>query len=70
MDIIADYLVGKILSESQIATPEDSGKFILRNYPKEVFESIITHFSSYESQGILILLDERLGIESGEYLSY
>lgn len=63
MDIIADYLVGKILSESQIATPEDSGKFILRNYPKEVFESIITHFSSYQSQDILILLDKRLGIE-------
>ncbi len=64
MDIIADYLVEKILSESQVATPEDSGKFILRNYPKEVFKSIVTHFSSYESQNILILLDERLEISS------
>jgi len=64
MDIIADYLVEKILSESQIATPEDSGKFILRNYPKEVFESIITNFSSCESQNILILLDERLDIQN------
>jgi S-DNA-T family DNA segregation ATPase FtsK/SpoIIIE len=64
MDIIADYLVKKILSESQIATPDDSGKFILRNYPKEVFESISTYFSTYESQNILILLDERLDIGS------
>jgi len=64
MDIIADYLVGKILLESQVATPEDSGKFILRNYPKEVFESIITHFSTSQSQKILILVDERLGINS------
>ena len=64
MDIIADYLVGKILLESQVATPEDSGKFILRNYPKEVFKSIITHFSTSQSQKILILVDERLGINS------
>jgi len=64
MDIIADYLVKKILLESQVATPEDSGKFILRNYPKEVFESIIIHFLNYESQNILILLDERLEIDS------
>ena len=64
MDIIADYLVGKILLESQVSTPEDSGKFILRNYPKEVFESIITHFSTSQSQKILILVDERLGINS------
>jgi len=64
MDIIANYLVEKILVESQISTPEDSGKFILRNYPKEVFESIIRYFSSNESQNVLILLDERLGILS------
>jgi len=65
MDIIANYLVKKILLESQMATPDDSGKFILRNYPKEVFESIVTYFSSYESKNILILLDERLEIASG-----
>ena len=64
MDIIADYLVEKILSESQVATPEDSGKFILRNYPKEVFESIVRYFSSHESQNILILVDDRLDIKS------
>ncbi len=64
MDIIANYLVKKILSESQVATPEDSGKFILRNYPKEVFESIVKYFSSHQSQNILILVDERLDITS------
>jgi S-DNA-T family DNA segregation ATPase FtsK/SpoIIIE len=65
MDIIADYLIKKILSESQIATPEDSGKFILRNYPKEVFESIVTYFSTSQSKNILILVDERLEINGG-----
>jgi len=64
MDIIANYLVKKIIEESNISTPEDSGKFILRNYPKEVFESIIRYFSNYENQNILILIDERLGISS------
>ncbi len=64
MDIIANYLIKKIISESQIASPEDSGKFILRNYPKEVFESIVTYFSKYQNQNILILIDERLDIKS------
>jgi len=64
MDIIANYLIKRVLVESQIATPEDSGKFILRNYPREVFKSIISYFSTYQSQNILILVDERLNIES------
>lgn len=60
MNIIGNYLVKKILLESSVATFEDSGKFILRNYPQKIFDAILEYFSIHEHNEILILVDERL----------
>ncbi len=64
MNIIGNYLVQKILLESSVATFEDSGKFILRNYPQAIFGAILEYFSQNEHNEILVLLDERLQMNS------
>lgn len=63
-NIIGNYLVQKILLESRIATTEESGKFILRNYPEEIFDAILEYFARNHHKEILILVDERLEIKS------
>lgn len=64
MSIITDYIVKKILSESRISEKEGtSGKFILKNYPTETFQSLIDFFTIYKQDEILLIVDERLALE-------
>jgi S-DNA-T family DNA segregation ATPase FtsK/SpoIIIE len=65
MGLISNYITNKIVQESQISLKEGtSGKFILRNYPLSIFESLMSHFSSDQYDDILLLVDDQLSIET------
>lgn len=64
MSIITNYIVQKILSESQVSANEGtSGKFILRNYPLRTFHDLIEYFTKHIHNEILLIIDEKLSIE-------
>ena len=64
MSIITNYIVKKILSDSLVSEQEGtSGKFILKNYPLETFQSLLDYFSSHNHREILFIVDERLDVE-------
>lgn len=64
MSIITNYIVQKILSESQVSASEGtSGKFILRNYPLRTFNDLIEYFTKHTHNEILLIIDEKLSIE-------
>jgi len=64
MSIITNYIVQKILSESKISEREGtSGKFILKNYPIETFQSLLDYFTTHQQDNILLIIDERLDVE-------
>lgn len=64
MSIITNYIVEKILSESKVSAKEGiSGKFILKNYPTETFQSLLDYFTNYQQDEILLIVDERLALE-------
>ena len=63
MSIITNYVVKKILSESEISKKDGtSGKFKLINYPKDTFQSLIDYFSSHNHDEVLIIVDESLDV--------
>ncbi|MFA6195313.1 MAG: FtsK/SpoIIIE domain-containing protein [Sulfurimonas sp.] len=63
MSIITNYIVQKILSESKVSEKEGtSGKFILKNYPIETFQSLVDYFFVHKQDEILLIVDERLEI--------
>lgn len=65
MSLISKYIINKIIEESQISTNDGtSGKFILRNYPVSIFESIINYFSSNLDHNILLLIDDKLPLSN------
>jgi len=62
--MITNYIVKKILSESLVSESEGiSGKFILKNYPLETFQSLLNYFSTHSHNEILLIVDEKLDIE-------
>ena len=62
--MITNYIVKKILSESLVSESEGtSGKFILKNYPLETFQSLLDYFSNHSHNEILLIVDEKLDIE-------
>ena len=64
MSIITNYLVQKILTESKTSEQDGtSGKFILKNYPIETFQSLLNYFTSNKEDTILLIIDERLDVE-------
>lgn len=65
MSLISKYIINKIIKDSQISTADGtSGKFILRNYPTFIFESLIKYFSSNNQHNILLLIDDKLNLIS------
>ncbi len=63
MSLISKYIINKIIKESQISTTDGtSGKFILRNYPPFIFESLINYFSSNPEYNVLLLIDNKLNL--------
>ncbi len=65
MSLISKYIINKIIKDSQISTADGtSGKFILRNYPTFIFESLIKYFSSNTQHNILLLIDDKLNLIS------
>jgi len=65
MSLISKYIINKIIKDSQISTADGtSGKFILRNYPTFIFESLIKYFSSNNQHNILLLIDDKLNLTS------
>lgn len=65
MSIITNYIVQKILSETKVSQTEGtSGKFILKNYPLYIFQSLIDHFETYKQDEILLIVDKRLQVET------
>ena len=65
MSIITNYIVQKILSESKVSQSEGtSGKFILKNYPLYTFQSLLSYFAHHKHDEILLIVDERLQIET------
>lgn len=65
MSLISKYIINKIIKDSQISSADGtSGKFILRNYPTFIFESLIKHFSSNKQYNILLLVDDKLNLNS------
>jgi len=65
MSLISKYIINKIIEESQVSTNDGtSGKFILRNYPVSIFESIINYFSSNLDHNILLLIDDKLPLSN------
>lgn len=64
MSIITNYIIKKIISDSKISSNENtSGRFILKNYPKEIYDSLLEYFSRNKCNEIVILVDESLEIE-------
>ena len=64
MSIITNYIVKKILLESKVSEKEGtSGKFILKNYPTETFQSLLDYFTAHKHDDILLIVDERLALE-------
>ncbi|MBT6914567.1 MAG: DNA translocase FtsK [Candidatus Marinimicrobia bacterium] len=64
MSIITNYIVQKILSESKISEQEGtSGKFILKNYPIETFQSLLDYFTTHQEDNILLIIDDRLDVK-------
>lgn len=65
MSLISKYIINKIIEESQVSTNDGtSGKFILRNYPVSIFESIINYFSANLDHNILLLIDDKLPLSN------
>lgn len=65
MSLISKYIINKIIKDSQISSANGtSGKFILRNYPTFIFESLIKYFSSNKQYNILLLVDDKLNLNS------
>ena len=63
MSIITNYIVKKILSESKLSEKEGtSGKFILKNYPIDTFQSLTDYFTLHKQDEILLIVDERLAV--------
>ena len=63
MSIITNYIVKKVLSESLISQSEGtSGKFILKNYPQEAFQSLLDYFSGNNYNEVLLIVDEQLDV--------
>ncbi len=63
MSIITNYIVQKVLLESSISQREGtSGKFILKNYPQEAFQSFLDYFSDNHHNGVLLIVDEQLDV--------
>jgi len=64
LNIITDYIIQKILVDSDISEKDGtSGKFILKNYPKDIFQSLLNDFKNHHQGKILVIVDEQLSVE-------
>ncbi len=62
--MITNHIVEKILTDSKVSQKEgSSGKFILKNYPLETFQSLVDDSRLHEHEEILLIVDKRLKIK-------